>query len=150
MFQKWFRKQGFARPSVDAETRDAISGAENTRLEDCATAANLEARGVGVDTGCTGTELRGLELTVPFRGLVTETRHISEKRRSDHFLDALFDDLTLSGSLFSVTISPVDVKLRFIPRRATEVYDVALRRLEEIVAEANHVEAKNSSQGPYR
>lgn len=150
MFEKWFRQQGFFRPAVDTETREAIAEAENTRLEEWAKAANLEERGIGVDSGCTSTELRGLELTVPLHGLVERPLLISEKRRSDHVLDALFDDLTLSGSLFTVMISPEDVKMRFIPQRATEVYEVALRRLEEIIADANHVDVKNSPQGPYR
>src|SRR5688500_5805854 len=124
MFENWFRQQGFFRQAVDAATRDAISDAENTRLEEWATSAKLEERGIGIDTGCSESELRGLELTIPLRGLAKGTLLITEKRRSDHLLDALFDDLTLSGSLFSVLITPENVKLRFVRPRATEVYDV--------------------------
>jgi hypothetical protein len=82
MFEKFFRQQGITRPGIDAETRDGISDAENARLEAWAKARKLEERGIGVDTGCASSELRGLELTVPLRGLVKETLLVSEKRRS--------------------------------------------------------------------
>lgn len=139
------------RTHVDVATRDAISDAEHARVDAWAKAAKLEERRIGIDTGCAGTELRGVELTIPLRGLVSEADLlITEKRRTDHALDALFEDLTLSGSLQSVSVTPDEVKLRFVPRRATEVYDVALRRLAEIVTQMNEVMPNISPEGPYR
>lgn len=139
------------RSRVDSETRDAISDEEHARIASWAKAAKLEERGIGLDTGCAGGEPRGVELVVPLRGLAGDDGVlITEKRRSEHALDVLFDDLTLSGSLASVTVSPENVTLRFVPRRAPEVYDVALRRLGEVIAEMNAVRIENPQVGPYR
>jgi hypothetical protein len=132
--RKWFRQQGFVRSAVDDATRDAIVDAERQRI-----AAWVGKRAfsstIEVDDGCN---------LIP-EG-VTITVHVGGVERAQ--LEPLFEDIDLDGSLRRVFVEPDRVRLVFVPLRSTDVYDIALRRLEELLK--NEGTPKNSPQGPYR
>jgi hypothetical protein len=137
MFRNWFRQNGFARSPVDRETQDAILEAERVRVERWV-AKRMFSSNIEVDDGCGRLLPEGVTITVRVRGVDRAA------------LAPLLDDIDLDGSLRRVFVDPERVQLVFIPLRSTDVYDIALRRLEELLRNANQPPPNDSSQGPYR
>jgi hypothetical protein len=135
MFEKWFRQQGFFRKAVDDETRDAILDAERTRISAWLTQRRLSPN-IEVDDGCVGPVPEGVTITI----------HIAGVDRAK--LVPLLDDIDLDGSLRRLFVEKERVRLVFVPLRSTDVYDIALRRVEELLAEPEPT--PQEPQGPYR
>lgn len=137
MFQKWFRQQGFVRKPVDDATRDAILEAERARIA-AWVAKRTFPTNIEVDDGCDRLVPEGVTITLRLRGVVRAR------------LAPLLDDIDLDGSLRSLLVGAENVRLVFVPLRSTDVYDIALRRVEELLSATAAPPANNSSHGPYR
>jgi hypothetical protein len=136
------------RPPPPPDIRDAAF--EATESERARFAAWAERRGlasedgfvftgsfdglrVTLDTGCEGSSPRGPELEIRVSGLAEQPALITPSNPDDHPFGALFDDLTLLGSLRSIAVTSAGVRLRFAPGRSTGVLDVAMRELVRVV-----------------
>ena len=135
MFEKWFRQQGFFREAVDDETRDAIVAAESERIA-AWVAKRMFPSNIEVDDGCRRIP-EGVTIKLRLRGV--------ERKK----LLPLLDDIDLDGSLKKLLVDPECVWLVFAPLRSTDVYDIALRRLDELLA-APPEPTPQEPQGPYR
>lgn len=137
MFRNWFRQNGFIRSSVDRETQEAILDAERTRVEAWVAKRALPSS-IEVFPGCDRSVPEGVTITVRAPGVERAT------------LEPLLEDIDLEGSLRSVFVDAERVRLVFVPLRSTDVYDIALRLLEELLDAAKRRESNNPPQGPYR
>jgi hypothetical protein len=135
MFQKWFRQNGFIRSAVDRETQAAILDAERARIQ-AWVAKRMLPSSISVDDGCDGAVPDSVTITVRVSGVERKT------------LAPLLDDIDLEGALRKVFVDPERVHLVFAPLRSTDVYDIALRRLEELLVPPPP--EPQEPRGPYR
>lgn len=137
MFRNWFRQNGFIRSSVDRDTQEAILDAERARIEAWVAKRGLPSS-VEVFHGCDRLVPEGVTITVRVKGVERAA------------LEPLLEDIDLDGSLRSLFVDSERVRLVFVPLRSTDVYDIALRLLEELLDDAKRGPPDNPPQGPYR
>jgi hypothetical protein len=137
MFERWFRQQGFFRKAVDDETRDAILDAERARVTAWVERRKLSSN-IEVDDGCVGPVPEGVTITIRIAGV--------DRAK----LVPLLDDIDLDGSLRKLLVEKAWVRLFFVPLRSTDVYDIALRRVEELLSAPEPTPEPPERNGPYR
>lgn len=123
------------REAVGRATCEAVTRAESERIAVWVAKRELPSN-VEVHDGCDGRLPEGVTITVHVRGIERET------------VTPLLDDIDLDGSLKRVRVDPECVKLVFVPMRSTDVYEIALRRLDEALRAPSP--KISSNEGPYR